>query len=142
MAAFRRLTKRELFIFVVFLVLSAGFGFVAYLESDVTPVWVTTQERISLSADGIGIFIWKARGGFWATVANRRTIFDVSPGLQARIVSLNGRPVGKASGTETTDRSGRVVVVVKAEAEGPISLKGIDLRSGKSATAVRWSVAD
>ncbi|MBI2091163.1 MAG: hypothetical protein HYT78_20895 [Deltaproteobacteria bacterium] len=142
MAMFRRLTKRELFIFVVFLVLSAGFGFVAFLESDVTPVWVTTQARISLSADGIGIFIWKAQGGFWADVANRRTVFDVSPGLQARIVSLNGRPVGKASGTETTDRSGRIVVVIKAEAEGPVTLKGVDLRTAKSATAVRWTVAD
>jgi hypothetical protein len=142
MATFRRLTKRELFVFLVFLVVLTGFGFVAYLESDVTPAWVTAQERMSLSADGIGIFIWKARGGFWAEVANRRTVFDVGPSTKAQIVSLNGRPVGKASGTETTDRSGRVVVVIKAEAEGPITLKGIDLRTGKSATAVRWSVAD
>ncbi|MBI2359103.1 MAG: hypothetical protein HYV04_09400 [Deltaproteobacteria bacterium] len=142
MAGLRRLTKREFFILVVLFVVLAGLGFIAYFQSGVTPGWVTAQERISLSAEGIGVYVWQVRRGLWADAANRRTVFDVSPMTRAKIVSLNGRPVGKASGTETTDRSGRVVVVIKVEAEGPIAVRGVDLRTGKSATAVRWSVAD
>lgn len=142
MAVFRKLTRREILIFLIFVIVLSGAGYIAYLESDLTPVWATAPQRISLGADGLGIFIWKAEGGFWAYKGDRRTVFDASPSNTVRIVSLNGKPVGKPSGVELTDGSGRIIVVIKSEAEGPVTLKGIDLRSGESATVVRWSVAD
>lgn len=142
MMGLRRLSSRELAILLVLVVSLGGLGFFASLESEVTPVWSTAQEKISLSADGLGIFMWKIEGGFWAKVAERKSVFDVSPSTHAQIVSLNGQPVGGASGIGVTDRSGRVVVVLKVASEGPIQIKGTDLRTGKSATAVRWSTAD
>lgn len=142
MLGLRRLTGRELIIGAVFVIVLASVGFVSYLESEVTPVWKAAPERISLGADGLGVFIWKVEGGLWTRTADRKGVFDISPGAIAQIVSLNGNPVGKASGIESTDRSGRVVVVVKVSSEGPVQLRGVDLRSGKSATAVRWSVAE
>jgi hypothetical protein len=142
MASLRRLTRRELFILVILIVVLSALGTFIYLESDVTPSWVASQERISLAADGQGIFVWRVEGGLWADVTNRNAAFDVTPTPTARIVSLNGKPVGAPSGIETTDRSGRIVVVVKAEAEGPITVKGRDLKTGKSISTVRLSVAD
>ncbi|MBI2997360.1 MAG: hypothetical protein HYY46_02705 [Deltaproteobacteria bacterium] len=141
MIGLRRLTERELVIGLVFMIVLASLGLVAYLESEVTPVWKAAPERISLGADGLGVFIWKVEGGFWTRVAGRKGVFDISPSAIAQIVSLNGNPVGKASGIEPSDRSGRVVVVVRVSSEGPVQLRGVDLRSGRSVTAVRWSVA-
>lgn len=139
MIGLRPLKSRELAILMVLVASLGGLGVFAYLESEVTPVWATAQERISLSADGLGVFIWKVEGGFWVSVVQRKIVFDVSPSTRAQIVSLNGQPVGGVSGIGLTDRSGRVVVVVKVGSEGPVQIKGTDLRTGKSATAVRWT---
>lgn len=141
MAVTSRLTISKTTVLLVSFLVLGGLAVVTYVERQVTTVFASPQQNISLSADGLGVFIWQVQGGFLTSIADRAATFALNPSTDAEIVSLNGRQVRAVSATARTDRSGRVVVLVKLRREGPIELKGTDLRSKKSAVAVRWSSA-
>jgi len=136
-----RMTRGELFMLVAFVVVLGGVGFIAYMESQLTLSLSRTFPRISLSADGLGVFVYTIEGGYLAGVRNRPTSFTLKPTKNVQIVSLNGRPIGGTSGTELTNRWGRVVVVAKVAIEGPITLTAVDIRTGRSVTISQWSTA-
>lgn len=134
----RRFTTSEIVLFVAFVVALCGLGFVAYKESQVTPAFTIVQRQVSLSAEGIGVFIWRVRGGLLAGIEDRETEFSLNPPTAAQLVSLNGQGVGSTTGRAATDRAGRIVAVVRVVSQGPIALTGTDLRSSKSVAAAFW----
>ncbi len=139
MLHFKRPPPSEILLLAVFVLVLAGLGFIAYLESQLTPSFTRSRPDTSLRSDGLGVFVYKIQAGYLSGISNRPTVFVVNPISNVRILTLNGRPVGAVSGTEPTDRLGQVIAVVKVDTEGPITLKATDIRSGKSAAITVWS---
>lgn len=125
------------FIAIVGIVIGAALWYFTSsgVQSTVTGSFTTKPATVQQTPSN-GTFVWQitrqVAGSPARGIPNRTTKFEVFPAAGVRIKSLNGTTINATSGTEDTDATGQVTVVLEIDYVGSARLVATDTASNQS----------